>query len=206
MVRALGIKDLVQCPYIASWHVAGPSSRGPSGMHFISWPLIPALVWLLVSLLLQCLGCRVCVADAVLGLFISGDVDVYLPEQLFRVARAFLEDGSNESGVIRLVVEVLDHGGLCDIGDVIPHSLETLYERAEGLVTLAFDGFDVLELYPFVGKGSNICDKPVAEVSQSSMQWRGRCRSHCSAYCPRMMGKYAVMTSSIASVVGVVVV
>jgi hypothetical protein len=33
---------------------------------------------------------------------------------------------------------------------------------------------------------------------QSSMQYRGRCHSHCSASCPRTMGKYAVITSSVA--------
>jgi hypothetical protein len=32
---------------------------------------------------------------------------------------------------------------------------------------------------------------------QSSMQCRGRCRSHCSASYPRMMGKYTVITSSV---------
>jgi hypothetical protein len=33
---------------------------------------------------------------------------------------------------------------------------------------------------------------------QSSMQCHGRCRSHCNASCPRTMGKYVVITSSVA--------
>jgi RNAse (barnase) inhibitor barstar len=62
------------------------------------------------------------------------------------------------------MVEVLDHGGLSDIGDMVPHSLETLLERAEALIALVLDGFEVAELHRLVGKGLKICDKPVAEI------------------------------------------
>ena len=78
MVQALGIEDLVQRSYIASWHVVGLSHNGPNSMHFVSQPLVPVLVRLLVSLLLWRLGCRLRVADEVLGPFIGGDVDVRL--------------------------------------------------------------------------------------------------------------------------------
>jgi hypothetical protein len=43
-VQALGVEYLVQRLYTASWHVVGPIRRAPSGMHFISWLLVPALV------------------------------------------------------------------------------------------------------------------------------------------------------------------
>jgi hypothetical protein len=72
------------------------------------------------------LGCKLRVADEVLGPFIGGDVDVRLSEQLFRGGWSFLEDGSEESRVIRPAVEVLGHGGFRDIGDVSSHSLKTL--------------------------------------------------------------------------------
>jgi hypothetical protein len=84
VVRALSVEDLVQCSYIASWHTVGPSRRGPSGVHFVSWPLVLALVQLLVPFLLWCLGRLLRVVDEVLGPFIGGDVDVCLSEQLFR--------------------------------------------------------------------------------------------------------------------------
>jgi hypothetical protein len=51
-------------------------------MQFISWPLVPALVRLLVSLLRR-LGCWLRVANEVLGPLISGDVDVCLSKKLF---------------------------------------------------------------------------------------------------------------------------
>jgi hypothetical protein len=47
---------------------------------------------------------------------------------------------------------------------VIPHGLETLKERAEGLITLALNGFEVSGLRQFVKKGLKIHDKPVVEV------------------------------------------
>jgi hypothetical protein len=83
MVRALGVDDLVQCSYVASWHAAGLSRRGPSGVHFFSEPLVLVLVLLLVPTLLWCRGCRLHVADEVMSSFVYGDVDVCLPEQLF---------------------------------------------------------------------------------------------------------------------------
>ena len=67
-------------------------------------------------------------ANEVLSLLVSSDVDVCLSEKLFRGGWSFLEDGSDESRVIRPMIEVLDHGCLRDVGDVIPHSLETLQE------------------------------------------------------------------------------
>jgi hypothetical protein len=61
-------------------------------------------------------------------------------------------------------VEFLDHSYLRNVRNVIPHSLEKFQERAEGLVTLALDGFGVPRLRRFVGKGLKIRDKPIPEV------------------------------------------
>jgi hypothetical protein len=36
-----------------------------------------------------------------------------------------LEDSPDEGRVVWPVVEVLNHGCLCDVGDVVPHGLET---------------------------------------------------------------------------------
>jgi hypothetical protein len=83
VVRALDDNDLIQRLYVASWHAAGPSRLGPNITHLISRPLVLALVRLLVPFLLRRMGCRLRVADEVLGLLVSGDVDVCLSEKLF---------------------------------------------------------------------------------------------------------------------------
>jgi hypothetical protein len=142
---ALGIKDLVQHPYVALLHAVGPSRRGPYSMHFVSWPHVLALIRLLVPFFLRHVGCRIRVVDEVLGLFISGDVNVHLSKKLFRGGWSFMEDGSDESRVIRPTVEVLDHGNLRDIGDAIPHSFETLQELVEGLL-----GMETIMEHPIV--------------------------------------------------------
>jgi hypothetical protein len=70
-------------------------------------------------------------------------------------------------------VEVLDHDGLSDNRDTIPHSFEMLQERAEGLITLVLDGFEVPWLCRLVGKGLQI-DKPVEEIGPvvDAMTWK----------------------------------
>jgi hypothetical protein len=137
-------------------------SHGANGVHFISGPLVPALV-LLLDPLLRCLGRRLRIADEVLGPF-NGDVVVRLLEQVFRGGGSFLEDGPDEGRVIRPAVEVLNHGSLRDVGDAIPHGLKMPRERVEGLIALALDEIEVLRLRRFIGKGLKICDKLVAEV------------------------------------------
>jgi hypothetical protein len=62
------------------------------------------------------------------------------------------------------MVEVLDHGCLCDVGDAVPHCLKPPEERAEDLAALALDGLEVLGLRRFVEKGLKIHDKLTAEV------------------------------------------
>jgi hypothetical protein len=132
MVRALEVKDLIQCSYIAAWRTVGSSSWWPGDVHFFPRPFVPALVLLLVPILLWCQGCRLRVVDEVLGPFVGSDVNVCLLEQLFQGDGSLMEDGSDEGRVIRLVVEVLDHGNLRDVEDAIPHGLEVPRERAKG--------------------------------------------------------------------------
>jgi hypothetical protein len=103
-------------------------------------------------------------SDGVLGLFVNGDVDIRLLEQLFRGGRCLLDDSRDEGRVIGPTVEILDHDCLCDVGDAVPHCLETPKERAKGLIALALDGLEVPWLCRFVGKGLKVRDKPTAEV------------------------------------------
>jgi hypothetical protein len=62
------------------------------------------------------------------------------------------------------MIEVLDYGCLRDVGDAVPHCLETPEERVEGLVVLALDGLVVLGSCWFVRKGLEIRDKPTPEA------------------------------------------
>jgi hypothetical protein len=89
----VGIEDLILCSgVVASWRADGANRRGPYIMHFISRPLVPMVVRLL--------GCKLRVANEVLGTLVSGDLDVCFSEELLRGGWSFLEDGSNESPVI----------------------------------------------------------------------------------------------------------
>jgi hypothetical protein len=95
---------------------------------------------------------------------IGSDVNVRLPEQLFRSGGCLLEDSSYEDRVVGPTVEFLGHGCLYDVGDAVPHGLETPQERAEGLVALTLDGFEVPGFHRFFGKGMKVRDKPGTEV------------------------------------------
>jgi hypothetical protein len=68
------------------------------------------------------------------------------------------------------------------------------------VIVLAPDGFEVPWLRRFVREGLEIGDEATTEVAPIVDAVSGRFQSHCSASCPRTMGKYAVMTSSIAPV------
>jgi hypothetical protein len=164
VVHALGVEDLVQCSYIASWRAAEPSRTGPGGMHFVFGPLVQMLVMLLVPFLLWCLGRRLRVADEVMCPFIGGDIDVRLSKQLFRGGGSLLEGGSDEGRVVRPTIEVINHDSLRDVRDEVPHGLKTPQEQAEGLVALALDGHEVPSLRRFVIKGLKVHDKPMTEV------------------------------------------
>jgi hypothetical protein len=60
------------------------------------------------------------------------------------------------------------------------------------------NGFEVPWLCRFIGERLEFAINRWLKSPQSSMQCRGRCQSHCSVSYPRMMGKYAVMMSSVA--------
>jgi hypothetical protein len=90
VVWALRVENLIQCPYPPPTGCAAGSSRWwPSGVHFLPGPLFPAVVRLLVYVSPRCRVCGLCSSDEVLSLLIRVDVDVCLPEQLFRGAGAF---------------------------------------------------------------------------------------------------------------------
>jgi hypothetical protein len=82
------------------------------------------LIRLLVHVLPRCWRCRLRTLEEVLGSLVSSDVDVCLPERLFRGGGCLLEDSPDEGQVIGPSVEVLDYDCLCDIGDAISHRLE----------------------------------------------------------------------------------
>jgi hypothetical protein len=133
-------------------------------VHFFSRSLVLALVMLLVHIFPRCWRCWFRVPDEVFGSLVGGDVDVRLLEQLFRGGGCLLEDSPDEGRVIGSTVEVIDHGCIRDIKDVVPHCLKMPKERAEGLVALVLDVLEVPWLRQFVGRGLKVCDKPAPEV------------------------------------------
>jgi hypothetical protein len=50
VVRALGVKDFIQCLHPSAGCTAGPSGRQPGGVHLLTRPLLLALVRLLVRI------------------------------------------------------------------------------------------------------------------------------------------------------------
>jgi hypothetical protein len=68
----------------------GHERQGSRGMDFFAWPLLPALVGLLVRVVPWCGWSKLHSSDEVLGMLTGGDVEVRLPEQLFGSGRRFL--------------------------------------------------------------------------------------------------------------------
>jgi hypothetical protein len=81
-------------------------------------------------------------AYEVLSPLILGDVDVRLPEQLFRCGGCFLKYGLDKSRIIGSPVEVFDHSRLNDFGDTIPHCLKSFQERTKSFIILSSNGFE----------------------------------------------------------------
>jgi hypothetical protein len=136
--------------------------------------------------------------DEVLSPFVGGDVEVRLPEQLLGGGRCLLQYGSDEDRVIGSLVEVLNHCCFSDLGDAISHGLKPLrYDRRVSSPRRLMD----LRSHGYAGLSERdwkLAIKHRLKSLQSSMQCQGSCRNHCSASCPRTMGKYAVITSSVA--------
>jgi hypothetical protein len=80
VVQTLGVEDFIQCSYPSAGCATGSSGRWPDGVHLLAWPLLPALVLLLVHIPPWRGRCGFCAPDEVLGPFIRSDVDVRLPE------------------------------------------------------------------------------------------------------------------------------
>jgi hypothetical protein len=125
VVRALSVEDVVQCMFAPTWSSSGAKGGWSGGVDFLSRPLLPQFVELLVRVTSRCRRFRLCSSDEVLGLFVGGDVEVGFPEQLLGGSRRLLQYGSDESRVIRSPVEVLGHCCFRNLGYSIPHGLKS---------------------------------------------------------------------------------
>jgi hypothetical protein len=157
----MGVEDFIQCPYLSAGCAAGSSDGWLGGVHLLARPLLPAHVRLLVHVA-PWRGFRA--SNEVLGMFIHGDVEVHLPEQLFGGDGCFLEYGSDEGRVIGSPVEVFDHRCLDDFEDAVPHGRKPLEVRSEGFLALAPDGFEVPWLRRLIGEGLEVGDEALTEV------------------------------------------
>jgi hypothetical protein len=175
VIRTLGVEDLIQCSHSSARCAAGPSGRWPGSVHLLAGPFFPVLVRLLVRISPWCGWHAFCASNKVLGPLIHSDIDVRHHEQLFGGGRCLLEYGLDEGRVVGSSIEVFNHSRLSDFGDAVPHCLKSFEERSEGLVILAPNGFEVPWLRWFIGERLEVHDKPATEVTQSSMQYRGRC-------------------------------
>jgi hypothetical protein len=126
VVRALGVEDVIQCPFASVGCTSGSSDGWSGGMYLLMRPLLLALVKLLVRVASWCRWCGFRSSDEVLGSLVGDDVEVCLSKQLFRGGRRFLQYGSNEGRVIGSSVEIFNHRYLGDFGDAISHGLRPL--------------------------------------------------------------------------------
>jgi hypothetical protein len=165
VVRALGVEVLVQCPYSSTGCDVSSSGRWPGGVHLLAGPLLPAFVLFLVRVPSRCGRYGLCASNEVLSLLVRGDVDVRLPEQLFRGGRCFLKYGPNKGRVVGSSIEVFDHSRLSDLGDTVPHCLKPFEERTKSFIILWPNGFEVPRLCRFIREGLEVHDKPVTEIS-----------------------------------------
>jgi hypothetical protein len=115
---------------------AGSSGRWPDSVLLLAGSLLPAFVWLLVCVPSWCGRYRLCASNELLSPLIHGDVDVRLPEQLFRGGRCFLKYGPDKSRVIGSLIEVFDHSCLSDFGDTVPHCLKSIEEQTKSFINL----------------------------------------------------------------------
>jgi hypothetical protein len=125
VVWALGFEDVVQCTFASVRSFSGARGGWSSGVDFLTRPLLPTFVGLLVRVVSWCHRCRLCSSDEVLSSFVGGDVEVGFLEQLLGGSWHFLQYGSDEGRVIRSPVEVLDHCRFRDLGDTISHGLKS---------------------------------------------------------------------------------
>jgi hypothetical protein len=165
VVRALGVKDVVQRAFASARSSPGARGRWSDDVHFFARPLFPAFVGLLVRVALWCCWCGLRSPDEVLSSLVGGDVEVGFLEQLLGGSRRLLQYGSDEGRVIGSSVEVLDHGCLRDLGDTISHGLEPFEIEPESFVPPVLDGFEVPWLCWFVGEGLKVGGEASTEVA-----------------------------------------
>jgi hypothetical protein len=109
VIQALGIEHLIQCSYPSAGCAAGSSGRWSGCVHLLTGSLLPAFVWLLVSVPSWREWCGFFSSNEVLSQLIRGDVDIHLTEQLFRGGRCLLKYGPDKGRVIRSPIEVFNH-------------------------------------------------------------------------------------------------
>jgi hypothetical protein len=126
VVRALGIEDVIQCPFASAGRTSSSSDGWSGRMYLLTRPLLLAPVRLLVCVVPWYRWCRFRTSDEVLGPLVSGEVEVYLSKQLFWVGRRFLQYGSDEGRIIGSPVEIFNHRCLGDFGDAVSHGLKPL--------------------------------------------------------------------------------
>jgi hypothetical protein len=165
VVRALGIEDAVQCSFASTGCPSSTRDGWSSRMDFFMRPRLPALVGLLVRVTPRCRWSRLRSPDEVLGPFVSGDVEVCLPEHLLGSGRRLLLYGLEEGRVIRSPVDVLDHCCFSDLGNTISHGLKSFEVRPKSLIPSALDGFEVPWLRRLVGEGLEVGDKTPTKVA-----------------------------------------
>jgi hypothetical protein len=100
----------------------------------LSGSLLPTFVWLLVRVPSRCGWHGLCASNEVLSPLIRGDVDVRLPEQLFRGGGCFLKYGSDKSQIVGSPIEVFNHYRLNDLGDTVPHCLKPFGEQMKSFI------------------------------------------------------------------------
>jgi hypothetical protein len=165
VVRALGVKDVVHCSFTSAGCPSSTRDGWSSGTNFFVRPLLPVLVGLLVRVAPWRRQSWLHSYDEVLGTFISGDVEVRFPEQLFGGGRRFLYYGSHEGRVIRSSVEVLDYCSFCNFMNTISHGLKSFEVRPKSLISSVPDGFEVPWLCWFFGERLEVGDKTPTEVA-----------------------------------------
>jgi hypothetical protein len=77
---ALGVEDVVQCPFASARCSLGARGGWSGGVDFFKRPLLPTLVGLLVRVASWCRRCTFRPSDEVLSSFIGGDVEIRFPE------------------------------------------------------------------------------------------------------------------------------
>jgi hypothetical protein len=134
-------------------------------VHLLAGSLLPTFAWLLVRVPSPCGLYGLCASNEALSPLIRGDVDVRLPEQLFRGDRCFLMYGSDKDRVVGSPIEVLNRSRLSELGDRVPHYLKPFDERTKSFIILPPNGFEVPRLCRFIREGLEVCNKPVTEIS-----------------------------------------